>query len=41
MAGASRLILVDPVALAPWGSPFFRLVREHPQAFAGLPTNLH
>ncbi|WP_424640054.1 alpha/beta fold hydrolase [Embleya sp. AB8] len=36
-----RLALVDPVALAPWGSPFFRLVGEHFAVFEQLPPNLH
>ncbi|WP_067284525.1 alpha/beta fold hydrolase [Streptomyces jeddahensis] len=36
-----RLALVDPVALAPWGSPFFRLVGEHFKVFEQLPPNLH
>ncbi|RII11870.1 Haloalkane dehalogenase [Streptomyces sp. YIM 130001] len=36
-----RLALVDPVALAPWGSPFFRLVGENAQVFEQLPPNLH
>jgi pimeloyl-ACP methyl ester carboxylesterase len=35
------LALVDPVALAPWGSPFFRLVAAHPQVFGQLPPALH
>ncbi|WP_030805362.1 alpha/beta fold hydrolase [Streptomyces sp. NRRL F-2799] len=35
------LALVDPVALAPWGSPFFRLVGEHSEAFEQLPPALH
>ncbi|MFD5801276.1 alpha/beta fold hydrolase [Streptomyces sp. NPDC127020] len=35
------LALVDPVALAPWGSPFFRLVREHAEVFEQLPPALH
>ncbi|WP_345961386.1 alpha/beta fold hydrolase [Streptomyces sp. BRB040] len=35
------LALVDPVALAPWGSPFFRLVRENAEVFARLPESLH
>ncbi|GAA3194864.1 MULTISPECIES: alpha/beta fold hydrolase [Streptomyces] len=35
------LALVDPVALAPWGSPFFRLVGEHAQVFEQLPPALH
>ncbi|MGW7566092.1 alpha/beta fold hydrolase [Streptomyces tendae] len=35
------LALVDPVALAPWGSPFFRLVRDHAEVFEQLPEALH
>ncbi|MGV9986845.1 alpha/beta fold hydrolase [Streptomyces olivaceus] len=35
------LALVAPVALAPWGSPFFRLVREHAEVFEQLPPPLH
>ncbi|MEW2354387.1 alpha/beta fold hydrolase [Spirillospora sp. NPDC029432] len=40
-AGYRRLALVDPVALAPWGSPFFRLVNESAEVFEQLPENLH
>ncbi|MFR9731733.1 alpha/beta fold hydrolase [Saccharopolyspora sp. MS10] len=40
-AGYERLALVDPVALAPWGSPFFRLVGEHAAVFEQLPPALH
>ena len=36
-----RLVLVDPVAVRPWGSPFFRLVREHAAVFEQLPPELH
>jgi pimeloyl-ACP methyl ester carboxylesterase len=36
-----RLALVDPVALAPWGSPFFRLVGENAPVFEQLPPALH
>lgn len=36
-----RLTLVDPVAVAPWGSPFVAHVREHEAAFAGLPDYAH
>lgn len=32
------LTLIDPVALAPWGSPFVRHVRAHERAFADLPA---
>ncbi|MFD5856683.1 alpha/beta fold hydrolase [Streptomyces chartreusis] len=35
------LALVDPVALAPWGSPFFRLVGAHADVFERLPLALH
>lgn len=35
------LSLVDVVALAPWGSPFFTLVREHADVFAALPPQVH
>ena len=36
-----RMVLVDPVALAPWGSPFFAHVRQHEAAFAGVPDDIH
>jgi pimeloyl-ACP methyl ester carboxylesterase len=36
-----KIVLIDPVALSPWGSPFFRHVREHEAAFAGLPDYIH
>ncbi|TDB96997.1 alpha/beta fold hydrolase [Actinomadura sp. 7K534] len=35
------LALVDPVALAPWGSPFFRLVGANTEVFEQLPPALH
>jgi pimeloyl-ACP methyl ester carboxylesterase len=35
------LALVDVVALAPWGSEFFRLVGAHAAVFAQLPPPLH
>lgn len=35
------LTLIDPVALAPWGSPFVRHVRRHEEAFAQLPSYIH
>jgi pimeloyl-ACP methyl ester carboxylesterase len=37
----SSLALVDVVALAPWGSDFFRLVRENPAVFSALPAAIH
>lgn len=36
-----RLVLIDPVAVAPWGSPFFRHVNRHEEAFAGVPGYIH
>lgn len=32
-----RLLLVDPVAVRPWGSPFVRHVLRFEEAFAGVP----
>ena len=37
----SSLALVDVVALAPWGSQFFQLVRNHHAVFEQLPSALH
>jgi pimeloyl-ACP methyl ester carboxylesterase len=37
----ARLALVDPVALAPWGSPAYRLLGGHSEVFARLPPPLH
>ena len=37
----SSLVLADVVALAPWGSDFFRLVRDHADVFAALPAAIH
>ncbi|MFE6740462.1 alpha/beta fold hydrolase [Streptomyces tubercidicus] len=37
----ARLALVAPVALAPWGSPTYRLLGAHPDVFAQLPPDLH
>jgi pimeloyl-ACP methyl ester carboxylesterase len=38
---ARSLALVDVVALRPWGSDFFRLVREHADVFGALPPAVH
>jgi pimeloyl-ACP methyl ester carboxylesterase len=35
------LTLIDPVALAPWGSSFVQHVRQHEAAFAGAPSYIH
>lgn len=35
------LTLIDPVALAPWGTPLPRYARQHENVFAGLPDFIH
>ncbi len=40
-AAYRSLALVDAVALAPWGSEFFRLVAQNPSVFARIPPPLH
>jgi pimeloyl-ACP methyl ester carboxylesterase len=35
-----KLLLIDPVAIRPWGSPFVQHVRAHEDAFAGMPGYL-
>lgn len=35
------LALVDVVAIGEWGSPFYRLVREHAAVFEQLPAAIH
>lgn len=37
----ASLCLVDVVALSPWGSPFFTLVKQHADVFAQLPSAVH
>ncbi|WP_219921649.1 alpha/beta fold hydrolase [Brevibacterium oceani] len=37
----ASLYLLDIVTLAPWGSPFFRLVAGNEKVFAALPPRLH
>ncbi len=37
----AALALIDVVALRPWGSPFFRLVRDHNAVFEQLPAAIH
>jgi pimeloyl-ACP methyl ester carboxylesterase len=36
-----RATIIDPVAVAPWGSPFVAHVRKHEAAFVGLPAYAH
>ena len=40
-AAFASLALVDVVALAPWGSDFFRLVRDHAEVFRSVPPPIH
>lgn len=37
----AALALIDVVALRPWGSPFFRLVRDHNAVFEQLAAAIH
>ena len=37
----ASLCLVDVVALSPWGSPFFNLVKQHASVFEQLPPAVH
>jgi pimeloyl-ACP methyl ester carboxylesterase len=36
-----QILLIDPVAIRPWGSPFVRHVRDHEAAFSGIPAYIH
>ena len=36
-----KMVLIDPVAISPWGSPFFQHVNAHEAAFAGVPDYIH
>lgn len=36
-----RMLLIDPVAVRPWGSPFVAHVRDHEAGFAGVPDYIH
>lgn len=36
-----RIALIDPVALSPWGSPFFQHVNEHERVFQDIPAYIH
>ena len=36
----AKLLLIDPVAIRPWGSPFVAHVRQHEAGFAGVPDNI-
>ena len=36
-----KIVLIDPVSISPWGSPFFQHVKTHETAFAGVPDYIH
>lgn len=36
-----KIVLIDPVAISPWGSPFFKHVHKYEKAFAGVPEYIH
>ena len=36
-----KIVLIDPVAVSPWGSPFFQHVNAYEAAFAGVPDYIH
>ena len=36
-----KIVLIDPVAIGPWGSAFFRHVKKNQSTFVGLPDYIH
>lgn len=36
-----KIVLIDPVSISPWGSPFFQHVKAYESAFAGVPDYIH
>jgi len=36
-----KIVVIDPVALSPWGSPFFKHIEKHENAFSGVPDYIH
>ena len=36
-----KMVLINVVAIAPWGSPFFAHVQQHESAFSGVPAYIH
>ena len=36
-----KIVLIDPVAISPWGSPFFKHIEKYESAFAGVPDYIH
>jgi pimeloyl-ACP methyl ester carboxylesterase len=37
----NKIVLIDPVAVSPWGSQFFQHVKTHEAAFSGVPNYIH
>ncbi|MCU7807837.1 MAG: alpha/beta hydrolase [Candidatus Thiodiazotropha sp. (ex Semelilucina semeliformis)] len=37
----AKIVLIDPVSISPWGSPFFQHVKAHEDAFTGVPDYIH
>lgn len=37
----NKIVLIDPVAISPWGSNFFQHVKTHEAAFSGVPDYIH
>ena len=36
-----KMVLIDPVAVSPWGSPFFQLVNQNEEVFRDVPAEIH
>lgn len=36
-----KMVVIDPVALSPWGSPFFKHIEKYETAFSGVPDYIH
>ena len=36
-----KIVVIDPVAISPWGSPFFKHIGKYESAFAGVPDYIH
>jgi pimeloyl-ACP methyl ester carboxylesterase len=37
----NKIVVIDPVALSPWGSPFFKHIEKYEDAFSGVPDYIH
>lgn len=36
-----KMVVINPVAISPWGSSFFSHVKKYEMAFAGVPDHIH